>query len=232
MQIIKITCPPLGTNTYLVIEQNKEEFEEQHRNSQTPHKSALNMTVKGSYSKSSEAIIIDPSYKSTEKVLEQIKKSNIKIKYIINTHGHPDHTWENQKIKELTKAKLLIHKADSHLLKNPEFETPIPFNESVPDKFLENGKTIILGKLKFKIIHTPGHSPGGVCLYEEHEQVLFSGDTLFKGTYGRTDLHHSDSEEMKKSLQKLSQLPSQTKVYPGHGKETTIKEAREWIDRM
>lgn len=201
MQIIKITCPPLGTNTYLVIEQAK-------------------------------AIIIDPSYKSTEKVLEQIKNSTIKVKYIINTHGHPDHTWENQKIKELTKAKLLIHKADSHLLTNPEFETPIPFSESVPDKFLEDGETINLGKLKFKIIHTPGHSPGGVCLYEENEQVLFSGDTLFKETYGRTDLHHSDSEEMKKSLKKLSKLPQETKVYPGHGKETTIKEERNWIGEL
>ena len=207
MQIIKITCPPLGNNTYLVIEKDKEEFE-----------------------KPSEAIIIDPSYKSTEKILEQIK--NIKVKYIINTHGHPDHTWENQKLKELTKAKLLIHKADSHLLTNPEFETPIPFSESIPDKFLEDGEIIVLGKLKFKIIHTPGHSPGGVCLYEEREHVLFSGDTLFKGTYGRTDLHHSDSEEMKKSLKKLARLPLETKVYPGHGKETTIKEEKEWIEEL
>ena len=88
-----------------------------------------------------------------------------------------------------------------------------------------------LGKLKFKIIHTPGHSPGGVCLYEQKEKVLFSGDTLFKGTYGRTDLHHSDSAEMNLSLKKLMKLPDDTKVYSGHGKETTIKEERKWVEK-
>lgn len=176
-----------------------------------------------------DALVIDPSYDSTSRVLEQTK--NVSIKYIINTHGHPDHTWENQKLKEKTNAKLLIHKADAHLLKNPEFETPIPFTASVPDGFLEEGKEIILGKLKFKIMHTPGHSLGGVCLYSAKEKVLFSGDTLFKGTYGRTDLHHSNSKEMRLSLKKLIQLPDDVKVYPGHGKETTIKDERKWVEK-
>jgi hydroxyacylglutathione hydrolase len=176
-----------------------------------------------------EAIVIDPSYGSTSKILEQTK--GVKIKYIINTHGHPDHTWENQKLKEKTHTKLLIHKADAHLLKNPEFDTPIPFVSSDPDEFLENDQEIILGKLKFKVIHTPGHSPGGVCLYEEKEKILFSGDTLFKGTYGRTDLHHSDSKEMQNSLKKLMQLSDDVKVYPGHGKETTIGEERKWVEQ-
>lgn len=199
MKITKIPCPPLGTNTYVIIEEN-------------------------------ESIIIDPSYSCTQKVLEITK--NTKVKYILNTHGHPDHTWENQKLKEKTNAKLLIHQADSHLLKDPEFQTPIPFTSSIPDEFLEENKNIILGKLKFKIIHTPGHSPGGVCLYEEKEKIIFTGDTLFKGTYGRTDLHHSNEKEMKNSLKKLAQLPEDVKVYPGHGKETTIEEEREWIEKI
>ncbi len=177
-----------------------------------------------------EAIVIDPSYQSTAKVLEQTK--NVTVKYIINTHGHPDHTWENQKLKDKTNAKLLIHKADAHLLKNPEFETPIPFVSSGPNEFLEDGGTVILGKLKFKIIHTPGHSPGGVCLYESREKVLFSGDTLFKGTYGRTDLHHSNSKEMQMSLKKLMKLPDDVQVYAGHGKETTIEEERKWVEKF
>ncbi len=199
MKTTKISCPPLGTNTYVIIEET-------------------------------ESIIIDPSYSCTQKVLEITKDTE--VKYIINTHGHPDHTWENQKLKEKTNAKLLIHKADSHLLKNPEFQTPMPFTPSMPDEYLEENKNIILGKLKFKIIHTPGHSPGGVCLYEEKEKIIFTGDTLFKGTYGRTDLHHSNTKEMKNSLKKLAQISENVKVYPGHGKETTIEEEKKCLEKM
>ncbi len=198
MKIIKIPCPPLETNTYIIIEDN-------------------------------ECLVIDPSYTSTEIILQEAK--NKKIKYIINTHGHPDHTWENQKLKEKTNAKILIHKADSHLLKNPEFPLPMPFIPSKPDEYLEENSTTPLRELKFKIIHTPGHSPGGICLYVKKEKIIFTGDTLFKGTHGRTDLHHSNKEEMKKSLRKLSILPEDTKVYPGHGDETTIKKEKRWIQK-
>ncbi len=93
-----------------------------------------------------------------------------------------------------------------------------------PDSFLKEKDHFDVGDLKFEVIHTPGHTPGGISLYCEKEKVVFTGDTLFAGTWGRTDLPYSSEEEMAKSLKKLLKLPPETKVYPGHGRPTTIGE--------
>lgn len=150
-----------------------------------------------------EMAIIDPGG-DADKILKEINKEKSKLKYIINTHFHFDHTSENLKIKEKTDAKILIHENEKDFI---NFEA---------DWFLKDGDEIKIGNSSLKVIHTPGHSSGGVCLLGEN--ILFTGDTLFKNGYGRTDLHGASQEEMDRSLKKISKLlkPNMT-VYPGHG---------------
>lgn len=150
-----------------------------------------------------ELAIIDPGG-DADKILEEIDKEKSKVKYIINTHFHFDHTSENLKIKEKTGAKILIHENEKDFI---DFEV---------DGFLKDGDEIKIGNSSLKIIHTPGHSSGGICLLGEN--ILFTGDTLFKDGYGRTDLPGASQEEMDRSLKKISKLlkPNMA-VYPGHG---------------
>lgn len=163
---------------------------------------------------SREAIVIDPGGEAG-KIIDHIKKNKLKVKYIVITHGHFDHVGANQKLKDETGADILINQADDFFL---------PLSDSPKaDHFLREGDLIKVGEITFKIIHTPGHTPGGICLYNEEKKVLFSGDTLFNGTYGRTDLPYSSQENMLQSLEKLYALPPETAVYPGHGQSTTIK---------
>lgn len=160
-----------------------------------------------------EAIIIDPG-EDANKIFNFLETHPLKIRYIVITHGHFDHVGANWEIKEKTKALILIH----------ELDVPMLSITSSPkaDRYLVDKDQIDVGNLSFTVLHTPGHTPGGICLYNERERVLFSGDTLFAGTYGRTDLPYSSEKDMKKSLEKLLKLPPETKVYPGHGKPTTI----------
>lgn len=182
-----------------------------------------------------QAIVIDPSFNSAKKILDASQELNIKIKYIINTHAHFDHIWDNSELQKKTEAKIIIHKLEAQNLKNPnilDFKPPYLIKPSTHDIVVDEGDKIFLGGLIFQIIHTPGHSPGGICLYEENEKVLFSGDALFKGTYGRTDIQEANHEAMIKSLKKLLKLPEKTKVYPGHGEETNMCDEKLWIDKL
>jgi hydroxyacylglutathione hydrolase len=158
--------------------------------------------------KSKEAVVIDPGDEAA-RILPEIK--GLKIRYIILTHGHPDHFGALDEIQQATGAPLLMNKADSWFFK--------------PDQALKEGDEIKFGGETLKIIHTPGHTRGGICLYTKGH--LFSGDTLFWGTHGRTDLPGSSAEEMKRSLKKLSALPDETRVYPGHDEFTTIRDEKE-----
>jgi glyoxylase-like metal-dependent hydrolase (beta-lactamase superfamily II) len=153
--------------------------------------------------KSNEAVIIDPGDEASE-ILRELK--NLKIRYIILTHGHPDHFGAVNNIKAKTGAPLLMHPADNWFFK--------------PDKELSEGQEIKFGEISLKVLHTPGHTKGGVCLYANGH--LFSGDTLFSEAHGRTDLPGGSIEEMRKSLKRLASLPDETRVYPGHDEETTI----------
>ena len=150
-----------------------------------------------------EISVIDPGG-SKEEILQEAVKTKNKIKYIINTHGHPDHVFANQEIKKETGAEIMIHQAEKDFI---DFKA---------DKFLKDGDEIKIGGSVLKVLHTPGHSKGSICLLGR--DFIFVGDTLFKDGYGRTDLPGGSWQELEKSLEKLKKIlkPGIT-VYPGHG---------------
>lgn len=167
--------------------------------------------------KSQKAIVIDPGGEA-EKIISFLEKHPLKIQAMVITHGHFDHIGAIRKLKEKTKAPILMHESDVFGLS---------VSDSPPaDRFLKDHDNLEVGGLKFEVIHTPGHTPGGISLYCKEEKILFSGDTLFAGNIGRTDLPYSSEEAMIKSLKKLLELPPETKVFPGHGKPTTIGRER------
>lgn len=165
-----------------------------------------------------EAIVIDPG-SETEKIIQHLK--GFKVKSIILTHGHYDHVTEAFILKQMTGSLVMINKNDEPMM---SFS-----NQGKADWYLNDGDKIQVGKTEFIVILTPGHSQGGICLYCKEHNVLISGDTLFHGTYGRTDLPGSSQTMMGDSLKKLFLLPENTKVYPGHGQTTTIKDEKSMI---
>jgi len=153
--------------------------------------------------------IIDPGDEA-EKILEEIRKIKAEPKYIINTHYHSDHISANEKIKEETGAQILIHEAEKDFI---NFEA---------DKFLKDGDKIRIGESVLKVLHTPGHTKGSICLLGE--KFIFTGDTLFKDGYGRTDLSGCSQKDLKESLKRLSKLLKPgMRVYPGHGEIFKLK---------
>ena len=180
-----------------------------------------------SCSETKEALIIDPGFeekKDAEKVLEEIKQQSLQVKYIVNTHGHPDHIGGNRIIKEATNALILIHEYDAPMLTDAARELPRLFGlhmKSPPaDKTLHEGDHIQTGKTTLKVLHTPGHSKGSISLLGEN--VIFTGDTLFAGSIGRYDLPGASYKEIMHSIKRLAKLPEHVKVYPGHGPTSTI----------
>jgi glyoxylase-like metal-dependent hydrolase (beta-lactamase superfamily II) len=168
--------------------------------------------------KTKEALIIDPGG-DEDKVAARIKEKGLKLKYIVNTHAHGDHTTGNAKLIELTGAKLIVHEEDNKFLVAgvmSEVSRQMGFTPSPPaDIAVKDGDKIEIGEASLEVIHTPGHSPGGMCLLGGGN--LFSGDTLFVGGIGRTDLPGSSHEQFMTSLkEKLLTLPDDTVVWPGH----------------
>lgn len=183
-----------------------------------------NNTYVISEEKSKKSLIIDPSFKAFDKIKYFLKENSYVLDKILLTHSHWDHIADVKHIKDAFSCLVYIHKLDAKSLQNPE---PITFfNTKVDgvkaDVLFEDNQIIKHGDIEIKVIHTPGHTPGGSCFYIEKENILFSGDTLFKGSFGRVDFTYSNPKDMIKSLKKLSKLPKQTKVYPGHGSSTTI----------
>jgi len=174
--------------------------------------------------KTKEAAVIDPGDEA-DRILLTLAESKLKAKYLINTHGHFDHVGANKRLKEVTGADLMIHKEDVPMLEQLS-ATASSFglsaeNSPGPDKLLEDGETITFGEITLQVIHTPGHSLGGVSLYTDG--ALFVGDTLFAGSIGRTDLPGGDYGVLIASIQnKLFSLGDDITVYTGHGPETTI----------
>ena len=171
-----------------------------------------------------EWAVIDPGG-DAEKILEVIKEKKVRVKFIINTHGHPDHTEACTEVKQGTGAPLYIHKADATFLSGTFNQlarlTGIKASSFKPDHFLNDGDTLSLGDISFKVLHTPGHTRGGICLF--FDNVLFSGDTLFAGSIGRTDLPGGSLSTLLNSVrEKLFCFPDSVVVYPGHGPQTTI----------
>jgi len=178
-----------------------------------------------------EAIIIDPGFDNSregEKILKQIIEGGWILKLILNTHGHPDHTCGNGIVKEKFHVPILIHKYDAYMLGETGKKIAEFFgleNSSPPaDILLNDGDTVTFGKINLKVTHTPGHSRGSISLIGEKE--VFTGDTLFSGSIGRTDFPESSEQDMHLSLRKLAMLPENFTVYPGHGPKTTIEEEK------
>jgi hydroxyacylglutathione hydrolase len=166
-----------------------------------------------------KAAVIDPGG-DEKKILAEIKAKGYVVDYIIATHGHPDHVCGNRKIQEATGAKIVMHKADSLFFNKPEVQNyfaMLGMEPSPPtDREVEEGDMIVIGATSFKVIHTPGHTPGGMCLYNAPN--LITGDTLFVGGIGRTDFPGGSHEELLTSIRtKLLILPPETVVWPGHG---------------
>ena len=205
MKVFTFTCGPLSEHPYLVIEPE-----------------------------SGEALLVDPGG-CAEQIIDVISKEKARLKFIVNTHFHPDHIAQNGLITDMTKAAILIHSEDAAGLQYDwsAFATQYnwPVLKSKADKTLNDGEIIKLGKVNFEVIHTPGHTPGSICLYCQKYKALFTGDTLFYHAIGRTDLPRSEAEQMKKSLAKLFKLPKDTIIYPGHGKTSTIAEEANFHQR-
>jgi hydroxyacylglutathione hydrolase len=173
-----------------------------------------------------KAAVVDPSLASTGPILWKAKELGLTIEKILLTHSHYDHIADVVLLKHKTGATIYVHSLDAPNLRHPGadgLKMPFEVEGIEPDQLIEDGATLEVGKLRIEVIHTPGHSPGCVCYYIPEEKVLFSGDTLFKGTYGAVHFPSSKPALMKNSLHKLGKLPSDTKVIPGHGRETTIE---------
>ena len=179
-----------------------------------------------------QAVVIDPGVGSESVILDFAKKKNLKIEKILITHSHWDHMADVAPLKEKTKAKVYINEEDAPNLEKPGADKlPLFFKIKgvKPDHFVKDKDVIKVGKLEIEVISTPGHSPGGVCYYLKKEKILFSGDTLFNGSIGNISFPLSEPTRMWQSLKKLSKLPSETKVIPGHGETTTIGKEK-WLN--
>ena len=180
--------------------------------------------------KTKKAAVIDPGEgEEVDLILNLLQKNNFDLKYIINTHGHIDHIAGNNLLKAETEALLLIHRLDADMLVNANKNFSSFMGKEIcsppADKFLEEGDEISLGALKLIVIHTPGHTPGGISLVLN--DFIFTGDTLFAGGIGRTDLPGGSYQDLQKSIkEKLLVLGDDKIIYPGHGPDSTIGEER------
>ena len=171
-----------------------------------------------------ESLVIDPG-DNVEIILEKIEQENLQVKYIVNTHGHADHIGANTILKNKTKALIAIHSDDAPMLSNPKLNLSIYIGASIisdaADIILNDGDIMTIGNVNLSVLHTPGHTKGGICLLTEG--ALFSGDTLFAESIGRCDFPDGSMNDLIHSIQsQLMNLPDDVKVYPGHGPVTTI----------
>ncbi|MFQ5759177.1 MAG: MBL fold metallo-hydrolase [Candidatus Bathyarchaeia archaeon] len=178
-----------------------------------------------------EGLIIDPGFdrdSEADRVLKVVDQHHLKIKYIVNTHGHPDHTAGNGILKEKTGAPILIHELDAPKLadasKNLSGLFGLRVTSPLADRTLREEDIVQAGKVKLKVLHTPGHSKGSISLLGEN--VVFTGDTLFAGSIGRYDFPDASYKEIMSSIKRLAMLPDHVRVYPGHGPTSTIGEEK------
>lgn len=177
-------------------------------------------------SKTKEGIVIDPGAEP-ERILLAVKNSGIKVLTVLNTHGHFDHIGGNRRVAETTGSKLMINKEDEPFLSLASSSAKMyglkADDSPVPSSYLAEGDLIRFGSHELRVIHIPGHSPGGSCFYLEKDGILISGDSLFDRSIGRTDLPGGSQTLLVGSIRsKLLTLPEDTKVFPGHGPATTI----------
>jgi glyoxylase-like metal-dependent hydrolase (beta-lactamase superfamily II) len=172
-----------------------------------------------------ETLIIDPGGEA-DRIIKVIKAKKLVPVAIVNTHGHADHTGANTTIKNTFGINIYTHEAEEELLNDPAMNGSSMLPGSMAsateaDVLLKDGEEIKAGSLVFKVMHTPGHTPGGMCL--QLEDAIFTGDTLFRGDIGRSDLPGGDEELLMKSLQLFRKYPRNTVIYPGHGPSSTLE---------
>jgi glyoxylase-like metal-dependent hydrolase (beta-lactamase superfamily II) len=181
--------------------------------------------------RSREAIAIDTAIPSLAWIRDELAERDWTLKLIVSTHGHWDHTGDNAAVAAHTGAQIAVHPLDRTMLETPEpLWAPFEIPPSVPAIELAEGGEIHFGSIRLRVLHTPGHTPGSVCLAAIDEGLLFSGDTLFASGWGRVDLPGGSAEQMVASLARLSELEPPTLVLPGHGPATTIARERPWLD--
>ncbi len=168
--------------------------------------------------------VIDPGG-DAEEIIKKAEKLGLKLKYIVCTHGHVDHIAAVDEIRKATGAKVMIHGADAEMLTDPQKNLSVFMGEKISiqpaDIILKEGDVIDIGTVQLEVLHVPGHTPGGICL--KTPTAVFSGDTLFAGSIGRSDFPGGNHGLLVKGIkEKLLTLPDETRVYPGHGPDTLI----------
>jgi glyoxylase-like metal-dependent hydrolase (beta-lactamase superfamily II) len=178
-----------------------------------------------------EAIAIDTATPSLAWIADELAARDWTLKLIVSTHGHWDHIGDNHAVGDLTGADIAVHPLDRERLTDPRpMSAPFPIPPSVPAVELAEGGFVRFGEIRLRILHTPGHTEGSVCLLAEDAGLLYSGDTLFAGGWGRVDLPGGDPDEMAASIARLSGLEDAVRVFPGHGQATTIGRERAWME--
>jgi len=178
-----------------------------------------------------EAIAIDTATPCLAWIVDELAAREWKLKLIVSTHGHWDHIGDNAVVAEHTGADIAVHPLDRDRLTDPQpLWAPFEIVPSIPAVELDEGGEIRFGEIRLTVLHTPGHTEGSVCLLARDEGLLYSGDTLFAGGWGRVDLPGGDPAAMAASLTRLSALEDATEVFPGHGSATTIGRERAWLE--
>jgi glyoxylase-like metal-dependent hydrolase (beta-lactamase superfamily II) len=182
--------------------------------------------------RSPDALVLDPGMGAAEPLVERAAANGLRLRLIGNSHGHVDHVFDNAALHRSSGAPIGIHPHDAYRLAGHN-AYGFSVEPSEMDRALQEGDEVDVGDLVFGVLHTPGHTEGSVCLHEERHGLLLSGDTLFAGSYGRTDLPGGSDEAMVASLRRLVEtLPPGTRVLPGHGPETTLEREAGWMRRI
>jgi glyoxylase-like metal-dependent hydrolase (beta-lactamase superfamily II) len=183
-----------------------------------------------------DAMIVDAPLGSTASFVEMARQKNLRIIYVVNTHGHWDMIADNVPLTEATGAPLCAHAWDNARLANPgiaveHLDEKVPdIKPSRPDRYLNEGDVLDVGGLQFRIMHTPGHSPGSICVYEPNAHAIFAGDLVARQAVGSFNMPGGNERSLETSLLKLAALPDNTTVFPAHGMATRIGEIRWLLD--
>lgn len=202
MEIARWTGPPVETHTYLVADPA-----------------------------SGEAWAVDAPLETAALVRDHAARQGLRLTRLILTHGHFDHVLDAPAYRAAG-VPIAMHPDDRGLLRAPQtalFGLPHPMPDLDPDEDLAEGQRLHLGAIPFDVWHVPGHSPGHVMLHQPEAGIVLGGDLLFSGGYGRVDLPGCDPAAMLASLRRLAALPRETRVYPGHGPETSLGAERHWL---
>ena len=181
--------------------------------------------------RSGEAIAIDTATPSLVWIADELAARSWTLKLIVSTHGHWDHIGDNAAVAAHTGADIAVHPLDRERLERPQpVDAPFEIPPSIPAVELAEGDAIRFGSIRLRVLHTPGHTEGSVCLLAEEEGLLYSGDTLFAAGWGRVDRPGGDPAAVVESLSRLCGLDDRTAVLPGHGGMTTVGRERAWIE--